>query len=132
MNNTNGEFFEKRVCSICSNEMDRIISSTKSTYYYCNNCMKDEEKSFKNMRIDDLLKKLQQALLKGKNKTIENINISILREYDNLKLNVNDSLVESIDINLTEKDIYSLNNIIEYLVEDIFEEGKVRLSINIS
>lgn len=104
-------------CSKCNNNLDSILSTTNSTYYYCNNCKNEKEKALKNIAFDSLLKNLRDSLKFSNNNYYK---VELSKQESTFNLLINSIFIKSIPFNYTlnKTDIYFLENTVSYLIED--------------
>lgn len=111
---------ENFLCPKCNNtNYNTLTSVTNSTYEYCSDCNYNLNEVLKQSKFDSIFKGIINYL---KNNKSENSKIEITKDYKKLNLLVDDITIATSDFtyDMSNKDIYFLENTIHELVEDFY------------
>lgn len=120
---------EKFVCPKCnSTNFDLITSSTNFAYEYCTKCKFNLKEAKKQVELDSIFKYLADYL---KNNQYKNLNIELIKNSDSLELVINGSSIlnHNFTYEISNKDIYFIENTVFELVEDITKDLNIESNI---
>lgn len=121
------------VCPCCTSEIKYILSETNSQYSYCQVCDYDSNTIIKHITFDKIFKSIQKYFTQISRCSINELNISIDICNKSISIYINDENICRLHLSFTIgiRDISILKNIIIDLLEDSFEEGSIKSSVNI-
>ena len=121
---------ENFTCPRCnSKKSNTLISATNFKYYYCGECNFNFNECVKQKEFDILLKKIVEYFKDDIDNDCIKIELIKNDNYFDLIINNNIILKQNLTYQLSNTDIYFLENTIFELIEDIDENSKLKSNI---
>lgn len=124
----------EKICNICGEKLEILVSETSSCYFFCKKCSFNEEFSLKHALLDHILKNLNDYLKSINIYKVHNLNINISYLDGSITLGVNDIIVDKTNCKykFSDREISHLKNSIIYIVEDSLSIDIDRINLNIN